>query len=106
MPNVDEILRGAREALSVTHVYGEPVERDGVTVVPAAAVRGAGGGGSDSDGDGGAGFGISASPVGAYVIRDGAVSWKPAVNVNRIMLGWQLVALAAVVVAWRSRQRE
>jgi uncharacterized spore protein YtfJ len=103
MPNVDEILRGAREAMSVTRVYGEPVERDGVTIVPVAAVRGGGGGGGDDTDNGGAGFGLSASPVGAYVIKDGAVSWKPAVDVNRIMLGWQLVALAALLIR-RSRR--
>ena len=106
MPNVDEILRGAREAISVTRVYGEPVERGDVTIVPAAAVRGGGGGGGDDDDNGGGGFGLSASPVGAYVIRDGAVSWKPAVNVNRIMLGWQLVALAALAFGWRQMRRD
>jgi len=53
----------------------------------------------------GGGFGVSASPVGAYVIKDGTVTWKPAVNINRLILGWQLVALAAVVVGWRRMRR-
>lgn len=79
-------------------MFGEPVERDGITLVPAALVLGGGGGGGDHDNNGGAGFGLAASPVGAYVIKDGAVSWKPAVNVNQIVLGWQAVALAAVVL--------
>jgi uncharacterized spore protein YtfJ len=105
MPNIDEILSGARDAISVTRVYGEPIEREDVTLVPAAAVRGGGGGGGDSEDNGGGGFGLSASPVGAYVIKDGAVSWKPAVNVNRIMLGWQLVTLAALVIGWRRMRR-
>ncbi len=40
MPNVDEMLTGAREALTVRRVYGDPVESEGVTIVPAAVVRG------------------------------------------------------------------
>ncbi len=53
MPNVDEILSGAREAISVTRVFGEPVEREDITLVPAAAVRGGAGGGSDREENGG-----------------------------------------------------
>ena len=41
--NVDELLQGARDAISVKRVYGEPIERDGLTVIPVAAVRGGGG---------------------------------------------------------------
>jgi uncharacterized spore protein YtfJ len=104
MPNVDEILRGARESMSATRVFGEPVERDGITVVPAAAVRGGGGGGGDNQENGGVGFGVDASPVGAFVIKDGQVSWRPAVNVNRIMIGWQIVALVALLLAARRRR--
>jgi uncharacterized spore protein YtfJ len=105
VPNVDEILEGAREAITVRRVFGDPVERDGTTVVPAAAVRGGGGGGGDSEGNGGAGFGVSASPAGVYVIADGKVSWRPAVNPNRIMLGWQLVSALAVLAAWAVGRR-
>ena len=41
-----ELIKGARDALSVRRVFGEPVERDGVTVIPAATVIGGGGGGA------------------------------------------------------------
>jgi hypothetical protein len=37
---VDELLQGARDAISVRRVYGEPLEAEGVTVVPAAIVVG------------------------------------------------------------------
>jgi hypothetical protein len=72
MPNIDELLGGAREAITVRRVYGEPIEQEEMTLVPAAVVRGGGGGGGDSEGNGGGGFGVMARPVGAYVIRDGA----------------------------------
>jgi uncharacterized spore protein YtfJ len=91
MPNVDEMLAGARDAITVKRVFGDPVETDGVTVIPAAKVGGGGGGGGDSDNNGGGGFGLGARPVGAYVIKDGGVTWKPAIDANRI------VALALVL---------
>jgi uncharacterized spore protein YtfJ len=92
--NVDELLQGARDAMTVKRVYGEPIERAGVTVVPVAAVRGGGGGGGDDSNNGGGGFGLQARPVGAYVIRDGEVEWEPAVDATRIAL----TALAALVL--------
>lgn len=79
---VDELLQGAREAISVRRVYGEPVEAEGVTVVPAAIVVGGGGGGGDADDNGGGGFGLMARPVGAWVIREGEVSWRPALDLT------------------------
>jgi uncharacterized spore protein YtfJ len=85
MPNVDEILGGARDAITVKRVFGEPIESDGVTFVPAAKVGGGGGGGGDSEGDGGGGFGLGAKPVGAYVIKGEDVKWVPAVDVNRLI---------------------
>lgn len=93
MPNVDEVLEGAREAITVRRVYGDPIEGDGVTIVPAAVVRGGGGGGGDSDGNGGVGFGVQARPVGAWVLHDGEATWKPAVDYSRIAVFALVVAL-------------
>ena len=45
--DVQETISKARAAITVKRVYGEPYERDGVTVIPAAVVvAGAGGGGA------------------------------------------------------------
>ena len=101
--SVLEILSTAREGLTARPVYGEPYEKNGVTVIPAASVRGGGGGGGGKGhGDGGdgagGGFGLAARPVGAWIVRGEDVTWKPAVDVGRIMVGWQLVALAFVLV--------
>ena len=86
MPDIDEILSGARDALTVRRVFGDPIERDGVTIVPAAIVRGGAGGGGDNENNGGGGFGLHARPAGAYVIRDGEVRWRPAIDINRLAL--------------------
>lgn len=85
MPNIDELLGGARDAITVKRVYGDPIETEGVTVIPAAKVGGGGGGGGDSENNGGGGFGLGARPVGAYMIKGDDVKWVPAVDVNRIV---------------------
>jgi uncharacterized spore protein YtfJ len=101
MPDVQELLKGAQDAITAKRVYGDPVEVDGVTVIPAASVRGGGGGGGDNENNGGGGFGLLARPVGAYVIGPGErVEWEPAVDVQRMMLGWQVVAGLGVLAAW------
>jgi uncharacterized spore protein YtfJ len=91
--NVEELLSGARDAISVRRVYGDPIEHGGVVLVPAAKVGGGGGGGGDNDNNGGGGFGLGARPVGAYVIKDGQVTWKPAIDPARLAFAG-LVALA------------
>jgi uncharacterized spore protein YtfJ len=105
MPDIDELLRGAQDAIAAKRVYGEPVERDAVTVIPAASVGGGGGGGGDSEHNGGGGFGLKGRPVGAYVISGDRVEWKPAVDVQRLMVGWQVVAGLAVLAAWSLARR-
>ena len=103
--NVEEVLQGARDAITVKRVFGDPVGQDGVTVIPVAKVGGGGGGGGDTEGNGGGGFGLAAKAAGAYVIRDGDVRWKPAVDVNRLVLGWQLVAALGLLVWLRIARR-
>ncbi len=104
----NELMQQARDALTVTRVFGEPYERDGVTVIPTASIRGGAGGGRgegetpDGSGTGsgsGGGFGLAAKPAGVYVIQGSRVRWQPAVDVNRIILGGQIVAIVIALVA-------
>ena len=37
-------------------------------------------------------------PAGAYVVRDGTVRWEPAIDVNRAILGGQIVAIVLLLV--------
>ena len=99
MPDIDEMFQGVRDALTVQRVFGEPIEAEGVTIVPAAVVRGGGGGGGDDSNNGGGGFGVHARPAGAYVIRGGEVTWRPAIDVNRLAL----LALGLVLLLLRRR---
>jgi uncharacterized spore protein YtfJ len=106
----DELVEGVRDVASVKRVYGEPYESGGVTVIPAASVRGGGGGGAGQSGEKesgrGGGFGAVARPSGAWIIENGNVTWKPVVDVNRIVLGGQIVALVAILVAGRVLYRQ
>lgn len=95
--NVQEMLKGVQDVMTVQRVYGEPIERDGSIFIPVADVRGGGGGGGDTEGNGGGGYGVSASPAGMFVLRGGDALWRPAVNVNRAILGGQLVAIIALL---------
>jgi uncharacterized spore protein YtfJ len=95
---VDEMLAGARDVMAVKRVYGEPIEKDGITIIPAANVRGGGGGGGDSEGNGGGGFGVTARPVGAYVIRNGELSWEPAIDATRLGTLGMVTAIVALLV--------
>lgn len=101
--NAQELLAQAQDVMTVKKVFGEPHEKDGVTIIPAAAIGGGGGGGSGNSGErqggsgSGAGFGLRARPVGAYAIKEGRVSWHPAVDVNRVILGAQVVAVIALL---------
>jgi uncharacterized spore protein YtfJ len=99
-----EQIGRAEEAFTVRRVFGEPYEKDGVTVIPAARVQGAvgGGGGQAPGGEGGGtgtGFAMNAKPFGVFVMKDGEVTWRPAVDVNRVIFGGQLVAITALLVA-------
>ena len=39
--DVQDITSQARDALTVKRVFGEPYEKDGLTIIPAARVQGA-----------------------------------------------------------------
>jgi uncharacterized spore protein YtfJ len=95
--NALETVDKAKDALTVRTVCGDPYQEEGITVIPAATVMGGGGGGGDTQGNGGAGFGLAARPVGAWVIKDGDVRWRPALDLNRVILVGQIVAIVALL---------
>jgi uncharacterized spore protein YtfJ len=110
LETVLERLNAVKDTMTVSRVFGEAYERDGITVIPVASVRGGGGGGggegeaSDAQGSGsggGVGFGVTARPVGVYVVKDGEVTWQPSIDVMRIVLGGQIVAVVALLTLRR-----
>lgn len=108
---VYELVEKAKELMTVRQVVGESIDRGDITIVPVVAIRGGGGGGGGAGGtelEGnmgtgeGLGFGMTARPVGSYVIHDDKVRWEPAIDVTKIAVASNIVALAAI---WAFRRR-
>ena len=108
----NDILDRTTRVFSAERVFAPAETNDSITVIPAASVRGGGGGGGGSGNKGesgdGAGFGMSATPAGALVIDGQKVSWKVPFNLNRVILGGQIVGIAFFFFNWlieRSKAR-
>lgn len=110
---IQRLVAEAKDLLTVRQVVGEPIERDGATIVPVVEVRGGGGGGggggsnaAEDTGSGqGMGFAMRARPVGSYVMSDGKVRWEPAIDVTKIAIFGNVVALVLFLAIWKSRRR-
>ena len=101
-------IDGVKDVMSVRRVFGEAYQVDDVTIIPVATIRGGGGGGG-GEGDagnngsqgtgsgGGMGFGVDARPVGVYIVKGGEVTWQPAIDVMRVVIGGQLLGLVAIL---------
>lgn len=106
-------VQAASDALHVRRVFGEAYESGDTLVIPVAKILGFSGmgygtgaprqGGEDSGGGGG--FTVRAKPVGVYTVRDGVVTWQPAMDLNRVILGGQLVGAVAVLAIARALRR-
>ncbi len=91
-----QVLQSAQDAMTARRVFGEPIQAEGATILPVAVLGGGGGGGARGQG-GGVGYGMGARAAGVYVIRNGRAAWRPAINVNLIVAGGQLVAIVAIL---------
>jgi uncharacterized spore protein YtfJ len=99
-------MQQTRDGLTVTRLFGEAYESSEISVIPVAVVPGGGGGGGGEEGAGpdgvgaesgsGGGFALAAKPAGVYVVDGNRVSSRPAVDVNRIILGAQIVGIVAL----------
>jgi uncharacterized spore protein YtfJ len=105
----DELLSMIADRLggqmSASAVYGAPVERDGVTVIPVAAARFGMGAGSGADpskrqeGEGGGGGG-TLTPIGYIELKNGRSRFVPVVHPGR-MLALVCVAIVAALAIVR-----
>ena len=80
---LDQIGQSVGKRAQVSTVFGEPVEREGLTVIPVAKARfgfGGGGGSGSREGDvgsgGGGGGGGAVTPIGYIEVRDGSAEFK------------------------------
>ena len=100
-------FRIVRRLLRARDVFGKPVSRDGVTLVPVSSVIGGAGSGESTGGNpgpqSGLGYGFVARPVGAFEIRDGKARWRPVVDVTALAV---MATLSGLIVArWILKNR-
>lgn len=101
------VARALRDQPTAKRVYGEPIEFDGVTIIPVAVVRRCGRQEGTEESAKGCGCScISARPVGLVVIRDGQVEWKPTIDVNRVALAAAGVLGLLIFLRHRNRSSE
>lgn len=77
---LDKMAQRLSATANAATIFGVPIERDDVTVVPVArAAYGFGGGRGTRSGDegSGGGGGVRVSPVGFFEVRPGAVHYRP-----------------------------
>jgi uncharacterized spore protein YtfJ len=102
----EELIAKAGDHLSVRRVFGEPIERDGVVVIPVAVAVGGGGGGTGPDDQGtGGGFGGIVRGIGVYAIHDEQVRFIPAVDTVALAAIFLLVARTLTRAVRRRRPR-
>jgi hypothetical protein len=88
-------------SIGVRSAYGDPVQIEGVTIVPVALVQygfGGGGEGDDSEGAAGGGGGGMAIPIGAYVKSGGAARFEPNL-ISLLAVGIPFVWVAGKAIA-------
>jgi uncharacterized spore protein YtfJ len=80
---LDRIGRTVGEKAQASAIFGEPVEREGLTVIPVAKARfafgGGGGGGAHEEREGfgrGGGGGVAVTPIGYIEVRDQSSTFK------------------------------
>jgi uncharacterized spore protein YtfJ len=103
---VFDTLQSVPDAITVKRVFGDPIVRDGATVVPVAFVSGAGGGGGGSSAEGeggGVGFGLTVRPLGALVIRDDSTRFVPILHPTDLLRA--ATAFLAVLTVFRAFRR-
>ena len=77
---VERLAQQVQVNANAKQVYGEPVERDGTTIIPVAKVQWGFGGGGIGRGPverGGGGGGARAYPTGFIELRNGKAEFRP-----------------------------
>jgi len=98
---LEQIGQTVGQKANVSSVFGEPIEREGLTVIPVAKARfgfgGGGGSGSregDEGGGGGGGGGALVSPIGYIELHDGSAEFR---RISTPIDFLALVAAASVI---------
>jgi uncharacterized spore protein YtfJ len=104
---IERIAERLGESAHATTIFAEPVESDGVLVIPVARARMGFGGGSgrqkQGEEGGGGGGGLVVTPVGYIELRKGHSTFRPISNQRMLM---PLLLVAAGLLFWAARRRQ
>jgi uncharacterized spore protein YtfJ len=102
---LERIGQTVGQRAQVSTIFGEPVQREGVTVIPVAKARfgfGGGGGSGSREGDegsgGGGGGGVAVSPIGYIEVRDRSAEFKRITTPTDLLALVVAASLAALAV--------
>jgi len=101
---LQRISRAVGESARVSAVFGEPVDREGITVIPVAKARFGFGGGADTGerekkgGGGGGGGGAAVTPVGYIEIHDRTARFRRIPNPLELAALVAAASLAVLVI--------
>jgi uncharacterized spore protein YtfJ len=106
---VNELMERIGETVGqraqVSTIFGEPVEREGVTVIPVGRARfgfGGGGGSGSREGDegsgGGGGGGVSVNPIGYIELHDRSAAFKRISSPTDLLTFVAAASLAALTI--------
>ena len=104
---VERLLKKTGAGFRASAVFGKPVERGGLTVIPVARARwGFGGGSRGEDGQqtGGGGGGVI-SPIGYIEVRKTGAEFKPIRDPRRLALALAAVGLAGAAAVHLANNR-
>ncbi|MDO8145312.1 MULTISPECIES: spore germination protein GerW family protein [unclassified Isoptericola] len=131
-PDLARLTDAADQSFTVRRAFGEAYEHDGQLVIPVARVRGgvgtgSGGGAgpvshaeddasdvpdgahdeaSGEGGGGGGGYGLRVTPLGVYVVGATGTRWQPVLDLNKVILGGQIVGIViALATGWAIGRR-
>jgi len=100
---LERIGQTVGQRAQVSTIFGEPVDGEGVTVIPVAKARfgfgGGGGSGSREEGEGsggGGGGGVVVSPVGYIEVRDRSAEFRRIVTATDVLAFVAAASLAAL----------
>lgn len=100
---IEQLAQRLGISASATTVYGQPVERGGVTVIPVAKARYGFGGGSGANKKGeegsGGGGGVSVTPIGYIEMKDGATQFRKIRDPQSLIAAMAIGGLFAFLTA-------
>lgn len=101
---VERLARQMGITANAKYIYGEPVERPGVTVIPVgkAAYGFGGGSGKQEKGEGaGGGGGVMLTPVGYIEIKNGETSFRPTRDPLALVAAILATAPLSLLMVWK-----